>query len=475
MKLCLLLLCAALPASGTSCVSSGPSRVCAIFHEQQIIFKGRLIAIKYESAPGVIHWTLYEFRVDEAFKGLASGSNTVFVTGWSNLGGNPEFSDKVDYLIYARSSETLRTYLERAKVSKTWYGIFERIPSRWIWLMGAPVIRFGPCDNTKRPVKVDDPDLPYLRLAAKGDLPKGGIFEIVAGQNLDVRFGETNFVSVSGADIILENGANKFTYRTNSNGAVVTKELPPGTYSVSVSKGPFGSGRIIGTGPEVFLPPGGCAVVHASFPTSARVKGVVVDWQGQRVAHARVELAELLPDREVKNLPDWWKNTDKEGRFAFERVPSGRILVGVNMHRSPSESLPFDTTYMPGVSDPGKARLLELTPTQQVTGVQLRLPKPLLFGWLIVLMEWADGSPAFRGGASADWNGMASATNTAIEKSNRVGLHLALGRTYVVKANWWDHRNRRSIDGIEGKQVNFTSNGQTVTLRLKEGPPKSLK
>ena len=120
MKPYLLLFFAAWPVAATSCISNEKLKACAIFHEQEIIFKGRLIEFNIDSGPEVKQWTLYRFAVDETYKGLASGTRDVFLTRENNAGA---FNENKAYLIYSRRAETLRTYLERAKIPKTWYGV----------------------------------------------------------------------------------------------------------------------------------------------------------------------------------------------------------------------------------------------------------------------------------------------------------------------------------------------------------------
>ena len=116
-----------------------------------------------------------------------------------------------------------------------------------MFLLDSPVIALTICSEQSRTVEVGDPDLQYLRLAAKGSIWKGGNFEIVAGQNLDYMYGLKNYVPVADALVVLKHGANNFTYRTDSTGTAVTQELPSGAYSVAVSKKPFASAEIIGT------------------------------------------------------------------------------------------------------------------------------------------------------------------------------------------------------------------------------------
>ena len=470
MKPYLLLFFAAWPVAATSCISNEKLKACAIFHEQEIIFKGRLIEFNIDSGPEVKQWTLYRFAVDEAYKGLASGTRDVFLTRENNAGA---FNENKAYLIYSRRAETLRTYLERAKIPKTWYGAFNNIPIKWMFLLDSPVIALTICSEQSRTVEVGDPDLQYLRLAAKGSIWKGGNFEIVAGQNLDYMYGLKNYVPVADALVVLKHGANNFTYRTDSTGTAVTQELPSGAYSVAVSKKPFASAEIIGTGQDVFLPPGGCAVVHVSFATSAKIQGRVVDWQGNPIADVSMDLAQLMQDGKVKRLHDW-TNSDKEGRFTFEKVPSGRILVGVKIESSPDDRLPFDTTYLPGVSYVGKARLFELTPAQQVTGAVFRLPKPLPFGRLLVDVEWPNGLPAIGARAFAEWNGHQSAFEEAAAKTNRVTLPLALGRSYSIGADWIGiGPESKFVEGAETKSMYFTRDGQQVKIRLKYPDPKT--
>ena len=105
----------------------------------------------------------------------------------------------------------------------------------------------------------------------------------------------------------------------------------------------------------------------------------------------------------------------------------------------------------------------------------LRLPEALPLATLQVEVLWPDGSPAIEGArAFAEGKGARAAFEHAAHRSNRVTLTLALHRRYDISVDWLYDKPRtfQLVEGDAPQSVNFTHDGQSVTLRLKNPRPR---
>jgi hypothetical protein len=136
--------------------------------------------------------------------------------------------------------------------------------------------------------------------------------------------------------------------------------------------------------------------------------------------------------------------------------------------------MPFDTFYIPGARNVQAARIFTLRPGQQIAGVSLRLPKPLLFGDLYVDVKWRSGLPAAGGArAFADWNGVRADFQRAPIATNRVKLRLALNRQYEIRVDWIDPKPGKFlfVEGAAGQRIDFTRDGESLEIQLKTEHP----
>jgi hypothetical protein len=283
---------------------------------------------------------------------------------------------------------------------------------------------------------------------------------------------------VAGATVTAMNNGKVWTTRTGDDGSYLLKEMPPGKYSVTVTKDGFQPAKLLPHNPTIELPEvpaGGCAIVPATFQTSATISGKVFTSSGRPASGVRIQLGEVRPEGEARVIPETWTSSAPDGSFTVKNVPVGRVVIGANINSSPDSDAPFDTVYAPGAPSVGLARVFSVKADETVGGVTLQLPSPLPFATLFVDVLWPDGSPATQGArATADWKGHRSDFERAAKNSNRVLLHLALGREYEISADWLSDANGRFsfVEGAEKKLVTFDHNGQTVELRLRGMPSK---
>jgi hypothetical protein len=407
------------------------------------------------------------------FKGLPATVKEVFIDPGSFTSCYNEFKGSEDYLIYTgdpQPTETFDSYYGRAKNIKSREGTIKPLPPAWKDLGAVPVFRVGMC-SPSRPVRDDDPDLAYLRLAAEGQAGTTGSIQGVAVQDARRPFSFSDFLPVARATITASNASRSWITTTATDGSYRIAELPPGKYTLSIANPDFGVGKFIRIDPNVEVVAGGCVVAGASFDASGTITGTVLNHDGQPASGVRIDLGVVNGDEKIKLIRGTWTYSDVSGGFMLQKVPVGRIVVGVNISSSPTSDLRFEPTYVSDATTATAARIFTLKPDDQVTGVLLRLPKPLPFGDLFVHVEWPDGSPATGGArAFARWNGLHAAFEHAAIDGNRVKLSLALGRTYEISADWLSNKFML-IDGEESQSVVFSQDGQSVTIRLKEPRP----
>jgi hypothetical protein len=468
--LLLLLFASTWPVVACSCVNYGKVQACEIYQSTPVIFRGRVVDDNDDRTRGFAQMTLYRFKVLEAFKGIPPGTNEVFIDPASMTSCYNQFEYGRDYLVYTGGggqTPVAVTILGRnAANSKV-----KPIPEAWKRLGQLPVYVVGECNPT-RTVEDGDADLTYLRNAGKINPHSSGWIEGQAVQNFMAFWRFDEFVAAADATFqIAGPSGERNSADVRQDGTFTIGPLPPGRYAISARSRSLGNGDLRTS--EVEVPPGGCAVARATFPTHASISGSVVSARGRPARDVRVELGELQPGGILRVIPGTWSDTDESGRFKTANVPIGRIVLAANLNGAPTTTMPFDSFFAPGTQDVSKARVFTVQPGQEVTGVTLRLPRPLLFGGLYVRVYWPDGSPALDGArAFADWNGAQAGFERA-EAGNEVKLRLALNRKYQIRVDWLNGKPGKFlfVEGGAPSTVDFTTDRQRVELRLKSARP----
>lgn len=462
------------PALACTCENDEGLKACELFHRTHVIFRGRVIDHNHDKSYWLAQITLDRFQVIEAYKGLHAGQTQVLIDTTSLAGCFAGFDSNRDYLVYAEgaapSSSTLA--LLQGKQSSGARTPFP-VPNAWRGLENLPVYPVGGCSPT-RVVDADDPDIAFLRAAAKNALDTDGWIEGRVVQNFSRPFRFSEFVAVPGAEVtVVSSSGTRETAAVAEDGTYKIGPLSPGQYSISAQATAFGSSRFRGR--TVSVPQGGCAVANLSFESRSTLSGQVRTAEGKPAPAIRVALGEVQSDGKVREVPTTWAETDEDGRFILDSVPSGRVVLAANLNRSPTADLPFDTVYAPGTLNLSEARVVVVPPGEHLTGVSLQLPEALPFGDLFVDVLWPDGSPALGGAAAfADWNSVRAAVEHAPKSENRVKLRLALGREYEVQAAWSGEIDGRRYRGNTSvpQTINFTESGQTIQIYLKDRHPR---
>ena len=289
-------------------------------------------------------------------------------------------------------------------------------------------------------------------------------------QNFSWPYRFSEFVSATdGVFTLISTSGQHRTVPVQKDGTFRIDSVQPGTYTVSVQSTTYGVGKL--REPKLDVPLGGCAIANGWFETGSTLSGRVFDADGKPAAHVRLELGEVQSGNKLRVIPQTWSNTDQDGKFNISNVPRGKVVLAANLKGAPTAEMPFDPVYAPGTQDLSSARVFVVPPGEHVNDLSLKLPRPLTVGELYVDVTWPDGSPA-RGGARAfaDWNGARADFERAPNETNRVKLRLAVQRKYEIRVDWIDAKPGKFlfVEGAATKTVEFTRDGQSLELRLKE-------
>jgi hypothetical protein len=441
-------------------------KACQIYQSTPVILHGRAIDHNDDTAGMIRGGVLYRFQIVEAFKGIPRGDKWVFIDPASGTSCQTQFSVGHDYLIYAGGSQPAVAAMTVFARSQT-----KSFPAAWKGLEQASVYGVGVCSPT-RAVDDKDDDLAYLRSASAIGSNAPGWIEGRAVQNFAWPSSFIDFLAAPNATLTATSRAGTpITVRIKSDGTFRIDSVTPGAYAITANSPILGN---VKAQSAAEVPSGGCSVANVSFKTLSTISGKVVDAQGKPAPDIRLELGELQSDGKVRDIPQTWANTDKQGIFKISNVPFGRIVLAANLNGAPTTRMPFDPLYVPGTQRLESARVLSVQPGSNETGVQLRLPPPLPFGSLHVDVLWPDGTSAIDGArAFADFGRARADFEHSPKTSNRVTLRLALHRKYEVRVDWLDAKpgNFSLVEGGEPQNVDFMEDGQTIQLRLKTQKP----
>jgi hypothetical protein len=112
----------------------------------------------------------------------------------------------------------------------------------------------------------------------------------------------------------------------------------------------------------------------------AIITGRVSDSSGRPLSRVRIELTKIGDDGKPQPFPfnhPAVKMTDEQGVYRIIRVPDGRYLVsaGITQGERIGTQIPRDVyypqTFHPNVSDPSKARAVEVSEGAEITGVDI--------------------------------------------------------------------------------------------------------
>ena len=177
---------------------------------------------------------------------------------------------------------------------------------------------------------------------------------------------------------------NVVTYiNADENGKATFRNLPSGSYTVNTQKAGYIQPSLGGAPARVIGPDARRYDVELTLTKGTTVSGRVTDANNQPVAEARVTLMTIAYRDGRRSLvmgtTAGLGTTDDRGDYRFSSVPAGDYYVQVETRPAVGdyegywESFPMRTFY-PGVTDLKAAVLVTARATQDVSGMNIRIP-----------------------------------------------------------------------------------------------------
>src|SRR5918993_1262619 len=237
----------------------------------------------------------------------------------------------------------------------------------------------GLCSRTRRLADARD-DLIVLRHAAKGQTISRVFGRVVRHEmQVDGEFPDTKAVGPEiGVPVVAKHGELSVETITDSDGRFVFEDLPPGQYQIE-PRWPRGMKSRFPPEP-VTVERCGAGDIHFWAVTDAPLRGIVRGPEGAPVNKSMIVTAIRFDPNDLAGAraPDrsTFAFTDEKGEYAFDGLPAGRYLVGVNPFDPPFPDAPYPAIYHPGASDMARAVPVTVSAGQQIR-IDLRLPPRL--------------------------------------------------------------------------------------------------
>jgi len=365
-----LLLLPSLASVASACTCGGASP-CESYADASVVFVGRVTRTGLKQMPrslpdNAMSTTLTDggvmsarFKVEEAFLGLRVAQ--IEILGQGTTCDFP-FKSGERYLVFASKDPKTGTFHTNI------------------------------CSGTA-PVAESDESLAYLRKVAKQ--PAGAAF---SGEVVRVVYGPTEprGEPIVNAEIVLDNGKQKFRGSTDANGKFELRGIKAGRYRVHTNPA-TNSSRLdpLGEEPrtdwELEMPAQGCVETWFAARPAGEISGRVGDDSGVVGEDIYPEL--LFADEVTSETSFRQEKLNEWKNFKFSFLRPGRYYLGFNLRGGPSISSPYPEFYYPGVEDRSKATVITVAEGQKVSDLVLHRPLRLAERMLEGVAVWPDGTP----------------------------------------------------------------------------------
>lgn len=189
--------------------------------------------------------------------------------------------------------------------------------------------------------------------------------ELAAGEHtqasLRVHTRDHNYEPLPGVTVLLVNAAKRFESNTDAKGEAAWEAIPPGRYTMTLTKPHFSIKEAPST---IDVVPGACLQRAADLQANFSLSGAIQTTNNKPVGNLPVQLTRETGETESRT------ETDDLGRFAFPNVAPGEytLVAGVGT--------PYPATYYPGVPNRELARKIIVGPGEDALPLQLTVPNP---------------------------------------------------------------------------------------------------
>lgn len=392
----------------------GGSVPCQEFWRVDAVFSGTVVSsgkIKVDRGSYKSDMRLVHLTVDQPIRGMQTAEVDV-ITGWGGGDCGYGFKPGQRYLVYAYRDEkdnSLSTSI---------------------------------CTRTRLLAEADD-DFAFIKALPTSNA-QGLIFGTVGKRNHEPKEGEPWYKPIADAELTIEGKDAQYQAQSDAKGNFRVENVLPGKYVVKVKLPPGlirdslqkdeGATTVEN---EVEVAAQGCTETGFYLESDTRVRGQVLDVNGNPVANMRLNMRGAASDK--RNINTFLHaTTDSEGFFEFKIVPPGDYLLGYHLLNSPlQEGQPYGRTYLPGVASKALATIVKVKEGESLTGFTLRLPAPLSQRSVTGVIVWSDGQPVSDASVYLGLNEegeMSALSSVQTDANGRFTLKLYEGLQYKVGA-----------------------------------------
>jgi hypothetical protein len=429
--------CLVTPSRAEACSCVGGIPLCESLWMTAAVFSGEVVAI---AEPGGQQGPQFArrrvtFRVLDVWRGSV-GASVEITTGMGGGDCGYNFVKGSRYLVYAHANN-------------------------------AGELSTGICSRT-RLLSAASEDIAYLKSVLQTPSAGGRIFGRVQYQRDPSAPPSVADRPIQGYRVTLSHDRATLTTTTRADGTYEFQGLTADDYTVSLEVQPTEDVR--SPAKVKLADPRGCVSVDFWVVPNGRIRVRLVDADGGPRSNLTIELLNL--DAGTPGEPAWQPvhaKPNSEGWLELLRLHPGRYLLGVNALRAPTSSVPFPTTYYPGVEVRDAASVVVLGRGARVDLGEWIVPAQLRERQVAGLVTLADDTPAAGAQVSVtaskdggwQWRGVGASATTGPD--GRFTLTLLDGVPYELFA--YVTRGERRMQ-VRSPTTEVTPGGSTPPLKL---------
>jgi len=415
------------PILGCECGAAGPA--CVYASGADVIFLGRVVFTNDDGSGRFTQGTLVRFQVEEAFKGLAPGTQDVWIDPGSFTSCYAEYDVGQTLLVFGR--EGFAMPVDTAMVSVAPNGGAKKKPlPPGFDLNNPPKIYWAPeCSGTRLITPENEKsvalDLEYLR-----QFREGAAKPVVLGRVLqDENFGIFDAPGLPGVSVTIAGNDLQRSVKTDADGRFFFGEVPPGDYTVGSSIAAYKATR---GAIEVKVTSASCGWADFDMIGSGVIAGQLLSHAGRPAANIKLSVLRMGADGKPVLYGYKEIQSNLEGKYEFQKLPEGNFQVGVNLSSAPDLKTPYPATTW---SNNGQSAIHLKAGEHKQIG-PFSLPAEATIRRISFLVQWPDGSAAKGVDVWADVGELVG-EHGVTDAQGRAYLNLLEGIDYSVEAKTW--------------------------------------